>query len=236
MGKPLTVSDIALMCDHSLLRPTLTDSEFDEGIEVVKKYRCKTVMVAPYDVPKAVQMLEGSPVEVSTVIDFPHGSNLPESKVFQALKAIDNGARHLDMVLAISRAVAGHYDYVEMDIHTVAEAAHAHGVPLKVILETCFLTPEMIIESCKSAERAGADFVKTSTGYGPSGAKLEDCILMRQSVGPKVQVKASGGIRTLDQTLAYRKAGCSMIGSRATAAILEEAELRAKAGTLAELD
>ncbi len=236
MGKPLTVSDIAWMCDHSLLRPTLTDQEFDEGIEVVKKYRCRTVMVAPYDVPKAVRMLQGSPVEVSTVIDFPHGSNLPESKVFQAVRAIENGARHLDMVMAISRAVAGHFDYVEADIRLVAEAAHARGIPLKVILETCFLTREMIVASCRAAERAGADFVKTSTGYGPSGAKLEDCLLMRRSVSEKVQVKASGGIRTLDQTLAYRKAGCSMIGSRATAAILEEAEQRENAGTLMELD
>ena len=236
MGKPLTVSDIAWMCDHSLLRPTLTDQEFDEGIELVKKYRCRTVMVAPFDVSKAARMLKDSQVEVSTVIDFPHGSNLSESKVFEVEKAVENGARHLDMVMAISRAVAGHYDYVEEDIRKVAAAVHAHGILLKVILETCFLTPEMIVASCKAAERAGADFVKTSTGYGPSGATIDDCVLMRNSVSTKVQVKASGGIRTLDQTLAYRKAGCSMIGSRATAVILEEAEQRAKAGILMELD
>ena len=181
-------------------------------------------------------MLKDSQVEVSTVIDFPHGSNLSESKVFEVEKAVENGARHLDMVMAISRAVAGHYDYVEEDIRKVVAAVHAHGILLKVILETCFLTPEMIVASCKAAERAGADFVKTSTGYGPSGATIDDCVLMRNSVSTKVQVKASGGIRTLDQTLAYRKAGCSMIGSRATAVILEEAEQRAKAGILMELD
>lgn len=236
MGKPLAVTDIAWMCDHSLLRPTLTDADFDEGIAVVKKYRCRTVMVAPYDVPKAVQMLKRSTVEVSTVIDFPHGSNLRESKVFQAVKAIENGATHLDMVMAISRAVAGNFDYVEEDIRGVVEIAHAHSIAVKVILETCFLTPEMIVASCRAAERAGADFVKTSTGYGTAGARIEDCVLMRSSVSDKVQVKASGGIRTLDQTLAYRKAGCSMIGSRATAAILEEAEIREKGGTLRELD
>ncbi|NPV85226.1 MAG: deoxyribose-phosphate aldolase [Anaerolineae bacterium] len=236
MGTPLTVADIAKMVDHSLLRPTLTDAEFDEGIELVKKYRCATVMVAPYDVTKAVQALKGSGIMVSTVVDFPHGSNLTESKVFEAEKAMDNGAAHLDMVLAISRLVSGHYDYVEEDIRAVVEAAHARGVPVKVIFETCYLTPDMIVAACKASERAGADFVKTSTGYGPSGAKLEDVILMRASCSPKVQVKPSGGIRTLDDVLAYRKAGATMIGTRATAAILEEAARREAEGTLCELD
>lgn len=236
MGKKLTVSDIACMCDHSLLRPTLTDEEFNEGIEVVKEYCCKTVMVAPYDVEKAVKLLQGSPVEVSTVIDFPHGSNLTESKIFQVHKAIDRGAAHLDMVLAISRLVSGNLDYVEEDIRGVVEAAHGRGVPVKVIFETCILTPEQVVAACKASERAGADFVKTSTGYGPSGANLEVVKLMRESVGPQVAVKAAGGIRTLDEVLAYRKAGAIMIGSRATAQILSEAARREQAGTLQELD
>lgn len=236
MGPPLTVTDIAKMVDHSLLRPTLTDAEFDEGIELVKKYRCATVMVAPYDVKKAVQALQNTGILVSTVVDFPHGSNLTESKVFESEKAMDNGAAHLDMVLAISRLVSGHYDYVEEDIRAVVEVAHARGVPVKVILETCYLTPEMIVAACKASERAEADFVKTSTGYGPAGAKLEDVILMRASCSPKVQVKPSGGIRTLDDVLAYRKAGATMIGTRATAAILEEAVRREAEGTLRELD
>jgi deoxyribose-phosphate aldolase len=236
MGKKLTIHDIAMMCDHSLLRPTLTDEEFMEGIGIVSKYCCKTVMVAPYDVSKAVALLNGSPVEVSTVIDFPHGSNLSASKVFQAELALKNGARHLDMVMAVSRAVAGHYDYVQEDVACLAEVAHAHGVKLKVILETCFLSDEMIVKSCQACERAGADYVKTSTGYGTSGATLEHVRLMRQSVSPAVEVKAAGGIRSLDQVLAYRKAGASMIGSRATGPILDEAALREQQGTLYELD
>jgi deoxyribose-phosphate aldolase len=235
-GKILTVADIAKMVDHSLLRPTLTDAEFNEGIGVVKMYRCATVMVAPYDVKKAVEDLKGTGILVSTVVDFPQGSNLTESKVFEAEKALENGAAHLDMVLAISRLVAGHMDYVEQDIRRVVETGHAQGVVVKVIFENCYLTPEMIVAACKVSERAGADFVKTSTGYGPSGAKLEDVILMRASCSPKVQVKPAGGIRTLDDVLAYRKAGATMIGTRGTAAILEEAAKREAEGSLRELD
>jgi deoxyribose-phosphate aldolase len=232
----LTTRDIAYMCDHSLLRPTLTDEEFEAGIALARETGCRTVMVAPYDVERAVERLRGSPVAVSTVVDFPHGSNLPASKVFQAQRAIERGARHLDMVMAISRAVAGHFDEVEDDIRAVVQAAHAAGVPLKVILETCYLTPPMIAAACRACERAGADFVKTSTGYGPGGATLEAVRLMRASVGPGVQVMAAGGIRTLDQVLAYRKAGASMIGTRATADILAEAARREQAGALRELD
>lgn len=235
-GKILKVEDIARMVDHSLLRPTLTDEEFNEGVELVKKYRCATVMVAPYDVPRAVEQLQGTGIQVSTVIDFPHGSNLTASKVFQAELAMDNGANHIDMVIAISRVVAGHYDYVEDDIRAVVEAGHARGVPVKVIFETCYLTPEMIVAACKAGENAGVDFVKTSTGYGPSGATLEDVRLMRASCNEKVQVKPAGGIRTLDDVLAYRKAGATMIGTRGTAAILDEAVRREADGTLVELE
>jgi deoxyribose-phosphate aldolase len=236
MSKQLTVTDIAAMVDHSLLRPTLTDQEFDDGVKLVKKYKCATVMVAPYDVPKAVNVLEGSGILVSTVIDFPHGSNLTAAKVFEANLAMDNGASHLDMVIAISRVVAGHYDYVEEDIRAVVNACHARNVPLKVILETCYLTDEQIVAACQVSEKAGADFVKTSTGYGSAGAYLETVRLMRKSVSPSVQVKPAGGIRTLDDVLEYRKAGASMIGTRGTAAILDEAEKRAAAGALFELD
>ncbi len=232
----LTVADIARMVDHSLLRPTLTDAEFDDGIELVKQYRCATVMVAPYDVLRAVNCLVGTGIAVSTVVDFPHGSNLTKAKVYEAQLALENGAVHLDMVLAISRLVAGHYDYVEQDIRAVVETGHARNVPVKVIFETCYLTDDQIVTACKISEHAGADFVKTSTGYGPGGATLEAVRLMRASCSPKVQVKPSGGIRTLDHVLEYRKAGATMIGTRATAAILDEAVRREAAGTLMDLD
>jgi deoxyribose-phosphate aldolase len=236
MGKVLTVKDIAAMIDHSLLRPTLTNEEFDEGIELARKYECATVCVAPYDVVKSAAGLKGSVVRISTVIDFPHGSNITEAKVFEAEKAMDNGATELDMVLAISRLVSGEYDYVYQDIKAVVDAAHRRNAVVKVIFENCFLTKEQIVKACELSEKAEADFVKTSTGYGTGGATLEDVRLMRESCSEKVAVKAAGGIRTLDQLLEYRKAGSMMIGTRSTAPILDEAVQREKAGTLKEID
>ncbi|MEW5817251.1 MAG: deoxyribose-phosphate aldolase [Spirochaetota bacterium] len=236
MGNNLSVKDIARMIDHSLLRPTLTDEEYHEGIELALKYKCATVCVAPYDVERSAELLKGSDVLVSTVVDFPHGSNLTEAKVFEAERAIERGARELDMVLAISRLAAGNFDYVEQDIRAVVETAHAKNVVVKVIFETCYLTPEKIVKACRICEKAAADYVKTSTGYGPGGATLEDVRLMRQSVSPKVAVKAAGGIRTLEHVLEYRAAGAKMIGTRATAAILEEAMKREAEGTLKEIN
>lgn len=234
--KLLTVDEIARMIDHSLLRPTLTDGEFDEGIELVKHYRCATVMVAPYDVSRAVECLKGTGIAVSTVVDFPHGSNLTKAKVYEAQLAIENGVLHLDMVLAISRLIAGHYDYVEKDILAVVDTGHAKNIPVKVIFETCYLTDEQIAIACQMCERVGVDFVKTSTGYGPGGATLEAVRLMRASCSARVQVKPAGGIRTLDHVLEYRKAGATMIGTRATAAILDEAVRRAENGMLKDLE
>jgi len=235
LGQALTVQDIARMIDHSLLRPTLTDEEFCEGIDLAIRYKTATVCVAPYDVPRSVSMLEGSGVRVSTVVDFPHGSNLTVSKVFEAERAMDCGAAELDMVLAISRLVSGQLGYVEQDVRAVVETAHSRGAVVKVIFETCFLTPEMIVAGCQACERAGADYVKTSTGYGPRGASLDDVRLMRENCSPRVDVKAAGGIRTLDDVLCYRQAGARMIGTRATAAILDEAVRRAETGTLRDL-
>jgi len=234
--KKLTVFDIAEMIDHSLLRPTLTNEEFSEGIKLTRKYKMATCCVAPYDVTRAVKGLEGSGVKVSTVIDFPHGSNLPEAKVFESKLAIENGASSLDMVLAISRLVSGEFDYVEDDIRQVVDYAHLFGISVKVIFENCFLTKDLIVQACKLAENAGADFVKTSTGYGGGGATLEDCYLMRQNTSANVAVKAAGGIRTLDDVLAYRAIGTKMIGTRASAAILDEAEHRFRNATLTEID
>jgi len=234
--KSLSVFDIAEMIDHSLLRPTLTNEEFQQGIELARKYKMATCCVAPYDVERAYKGLAGSGVLVSTVIDFPHGSNVTAAKVYEAKLAMDNGASSLDMVLAISRLVSGEYEYVEQDIRQVVECAHARDISVKVIFENCFLTKEMIVKACELTEKAGADYVKTSTGYGGGGATLADCYLMRQSTGEKVSVKAAGGIRTLDDVLAYRAIGTRMIGTRASAAILDEAEKRFEQGSLVEMD
>jgi deoxyribose-phosphate aldolase len=236
MTNQLTVADIAAMIDHSLLRPNLSETEFIEGVELSAKYKVATCSVVPFDVKRAVKMLAGSNVPVSTVVAFPHGTVPTEVKVYEAQRSLEAGAIELDMVIAISRMMAGDYAYVKADIRSVAEAAHAQGAELKVIFENCFLTKEMIVKACQISEAAGADFVKTSTGYGSSGATLEDIKLMRASVSPRIKVKAAGGIRTLDEFLQYRAAGTNRIATRGSQAILEEAALRAAAGTLRELE
>ena len=187
----LTVSDIARMIDHSLLRPNLTEAEFLEGVELSKKFQVATCSVVPFDVARAVKLLEGSGVPVSTVVAFPHGTVPTEVKVFEGKRSIKDGAIELDMVMAISRMMAGDYAYVEDDIRAMAELAHANGAELKVIFENCFLTKEMIVRACQLSEKAGADFVKTSTGYGSGGATLEDIKLMRASVSTKMKIKAA---------------------------------------------
>lgn len=232
MNDILTVAEIAQMIDHSLLRPNLSEAEFIEGVELSAKYQMATCSVVPFDVARAVKMLAGSGVPVSTVVAFPHGTTPTESKVFEARQSIENGAVELDMVMAISRMMAGDHAYVEDDIRAVVEMAHARNAEVKVIFENCFLTKQMIAKACELSESAGADFVKTSTGYGTSGAALEDIRLMRASCSSKVKVKAAGGIRTLDELLAYRAAGTDRIATRGSQAILEEAEKRAAAGTL----
>ena len=181
----------------------------------------------PFDVARAVKLLKGSGVPVSTVVAFPHGTTPTESKVFEARKSIENGAAELDMVMAISRMLAEDHAYVEDDIRAVVEMAHSYKVSAKVIFENCYLTKEMIAKACQLSEKAGADYVKTSTGYGTSGASLEDILLMRANCSPKVKIKAAGGIRTLDEVLQYRAAGTDRIATRGSQAILKEAEQRA---------
>ena len=232
----LSVSDIAKMIARSLLRPNLIEAEFLEGVDLSRKFQVATCSVVPFDVARAVKLLEGSGVPVSTVVAFPHGTVPTEVKVFEGKRSLENGAIELDMVMAISRMLAGDYGYVEDDIRAMAELAHAHGAELKVIFENCYLTKEMIVKTCQLSEKAGADFVKTSTGYGTSGATLEDIKLMRANVSPKMKVKAAGGIRTLDEFLHYRAAGADRIATRGSQAILEEAAKREAQGLLKDLE
>lgn len=231
-GQILTVTDIAQMIDHSLLRPDIDQNELLAGFDMAVQYHAATCCVRPMDIKIAVKRLAGTGVRVSTVIAFPHGSNTTEVKVFEAQKAMDDGATELDMVLSIGRLKSGAYDYVEEDIRAVIEVAHARSAIVKVIFDNVYLTKEQIVAACRICDRLGADYVKTSTGYSPGGATLEDVKLMRQSCSKKVAVKAAGGIRTLDDLLQYRAAGAKMIGTRSTKEILEEAVAREKAGTL----
>jgi deoxyribose-phosphate aldolase len=169
-------------------------------------------------------------VKVTTVIGFPHGANITPTKVYEAESAIERGAVELDMVLNIGRLLSLDYEYVEKDIKNVTSLAHEKDVLVKVILENCYLTDELIKRACLIAERANADFVKTSTGFGPGGAEIEDVKLMRDSLSESVKVKAAGGVRTLDRLIEMRNAGASRIGATATREILEDAKKRESQG------
>ena len=228
----LKTKDLAKMIDHSLLRPELTVDEVREGCRLARRYHIASVCVRPADVAIAREELEGSDVLVSTVIGFPHGAHKTEVKVFEAIKAMEDGAVELDMVLNIGRLRSGDYEYVEQDIKAVVDAAHERGVKVKVILENAYLTDEQKEIACRICEKVGADFVKTSTGYAPSGATVQDLKLMRRTCSSKVKVKAAGGVRTLDSALAVRSVGTERFGATATKAIMDEAYKREKEGTL----
>jgi deoxyribose-phosphate aldolase len=218
--------EIAKMIDHSLLKPELTTQQVIEGCRLAREYDVASVCVKPCDVKLAQGELAGSDVLVTTVIGFPHGAHTTETKVFEAKQAMEDGAVELDMVLNIGRLLSRDFDYVEGDIRAVVELAHAQGVKVKVILENCYLTDELKEIACKICEKVGADFVKTSTGYGTSGATIEDLELMRRVCSPKVEIKAAGGVRTLDAALAVRRAGATRFGATATKKILDEALAR----------
>ena len=230
-SRTITYAQLAKVIDHSLLRPELTEQEVIDGCKLAAKYNTATVCVKPCHVQLAVEMLKGSDVKVSTVVGFPHGSNLTAIKMAEAQTAMDDGAVELDMVLNIGQLRSGKADYVQADIKAVCDAALARGVKVKVIFENAYLTDEQKILACKLSEAASADWVKTSTGFAPSGATLEDLKLMRANVSEKVQVKAAGGVRTLDALLAVIDAGCTRCGATATATILDDFEKRMKEGT-----
>ena len=229
-SQTITYAQLAKVIDHSLLRPELTEQEVVEGCQLAARYNTATVCVKPCHVRLAAEVLKGSDVKVSAVIGFPHGSNLTVIKVAEAKAAIDDGAVELDIVLNIGALRSGQPDYVRSDIQAVCQAAHARGVKVKVIFENAYLNEAQKILACNLSEQAGADWVKTSTGFAPSGATLDDLRLMRANVSDKVQVKAAGGVRTLDALLAVIDAGCTRCGATATAAILDEFAQRQKEG------
>lgn len=222
----ITRQQLAKTIDHSLLRPELTEQDVIEGCQLAARYDTATVCVKPCHVRLAAQVLQGTDVKVSTVIGFPHGSNLTAIKVAEAQAAMDEGALELDMVLNIGQLRSGKVDEVRQDIQAVCQAAHARGVKVKVIFENAYLDDEQKILACHLSEAAGADWVKTSTGFAPGGATLEDLRLMRANVGRSVQVKAAGGVRTLDAILEVLEVGVTRVGATATAAILDEFDRR----------
>ena len=227
----LEYADVAKTIDHSLLRPELDLDTVREGVELARRYEVASATVRPADVAFAAELLAGSDVFVSTVVGFPHGSSTTATKAFEAGRALADGARELDMVLNIGRLKSGRADEVRADIADVVRVAAGGGVIVKVILENAYLEDAEKELGSRLAEEAGAAFVKTSTGFAPGGATLADLELMRRTVGPDVQVKAAGGVRTLDALLDVMAVGVTRIGATATETILED--FKARKATLA---
>jgi deoxyribose-phosphate aldolase len=217
-----TYSDIAKMLDHSLLQPTLTDAELEAGCRLAREYDVASVCIKPYAVELAAELLAGSSVAVGTTIGFPHGGHGTDVKVEEAIRAMDNGASELDMVVNIGKVLSQDWFFVTNDIAAVVGYAHKSEALVKVIFENCFLRDEHKERLCRICAEVGADFVKTSTGYGSGGATDDDLRLMRRCSPPRVQVKAAGGVRTFERLLQVRAIGVTRVGASATKAILDE--------------
>jgi deoxyribose-phosphate aldolase len=222
----LTYEDVAGTIDHSLLRPELTDDDVLAGCALAARYAVASVCVRPADVVRAREALGGSSVAVGTVVGFPHGSHLTATKVFEAERAVADGATELDMVINIGALRSGRDREVAEEIAALADVAHRGNGLLKVILENAYLDEDQKERAYRLVEEAGGDYVKTSTGFAPSGATHEDLILMRRTVSPHIGVKAAGGVRTLDALLAVMELGVTRIGATATATILDDFRAR----------
>src|ERR1700730_14345550 len=229
----LTYEDVAKTIDHSLLRPELDDDFIADGCQLAADYQVASVCCRPADVPRAVELLAGTEVAVGTVIGFPHGGTTTEVKLFEAEQAMRAGATELDMVINIGALRSGRDAYVRDEIAAIVATAHRGGAIVKVILENAYLDDDQKVRGSKLVEAAGADFVKTSTGFAPTGATHEDLALMRRSVSPHIGVKAAGGVRTLDALLAVMELGVTRIGATATATILDDFRARKEAAASA---
>jgi deoxyribose-phosphate aldolase len=226
MGLVLTYEAIAKRIDHSLLGPTLTEAELEEGCRLAARYQVASVCIKPFAVPLAARLLKDTGVAVGTTIGFPHGGHATAVKMFEARQAIDDGATELDMVINIGQAKGGQWDAVAEDIAQVTRVAHDGGALVKVIFENCYLDDAQKVRLCQICGEVHADYVKTSTGYGTGGATHEDLILMRRSAPPHVKLKAAGGVRTLDAAIAVAELGCDRIGASRTAEMLDELKTR----------
>ena len=229
---PLTVADVARAIDHAVLRPEATAADLARQAAMCVERGVGCLCVRPCDVDVAVRLTAGSPVAIASVVGFPHGSHRTDTKAFEARLAIDEGATELDMVMNIGRFLSGDEAAVHDDIAAVVAAARPHRAVVKVILETCLLSSAQIVAACRIAEAAGADFVKTSTGFGvnphgPTGATPEAVRIMLDTVGGRLGVKASGGIRTWDDAVMYLTMGCRRIGVGDAATILDGEASRA---------
>lgn len=230
----LTYEYIAKRIDHSLLGPTLSEAELAGGCRLAARYQVASVCIKPFAVAMAADLLHGSGVFVGTTIGFPHGGHATAVKVFEAERAMGDGASELDMVVNIGQVIGGHWQAVRDDIAAVTEVAHTRGALVKVIFENCFLNDDMKVRLCEICGEAQADYVKTSTGYGTGGATHADLILMRKAAPPHVKLKAAGGVRDLDGAIAVVRLGCDRFGASRTAEILDalKARLEGRAAAL----
>ncbi len=219
-------ADTAKMIDHSLLNPALTDAELESGCRLALAYDVASVCILPYYLKRCAELLKGSTVKASTTIGFPHGGHTSAIKLAEARQALDDGGEELDTVVNISKVRSGDWAYVRADLAPVIVLAHDRGQKVKVIFENCFLDDAQKIRLCEICGELGADWVKTSTGYGTGGATDDDLRLMRKHSPPRVQVKAAGGVRTLDRLLEVRALGVSRVGATRTADILDECRRR----------
>jgi deoxyribose-phosphate aldolase len=223
-----TYTDIAKMIDHSLLNPTLTSEELEQGCELALQLDVASVCIMPYYLRRAADVLAGSTVAASTTIGFPHGGHTTDIKRAEAERALADGCQELDMVVNISQVLSGDWDYVRRDIEAVIQVAHDAGQKVKVIFENCYLDQQQKIRLCEICSELNADWVKTSTGYGTGGATIEDLTLMVEHTPDQVQVKAAGGVRDLDKLLEVRALGVTRVGASRTADML--AQCRARLG------
>ncbi len=217
-------SDIARLIDHTLLKPEASRADIQKLCQEALKYGFASVCVNPWNVSQSAEILRGSPVRVCTVVGFPLGATLPRVKLFETEEAINQGAQEIDMVINVGALKSRLDDAVEADIRGVVEASHRGGAICKVILETALLTTEEKVRGSLAAKNAGADFVKTSTGFGPGGATAEDVRLMRAVVGGEIGIKAAGGVRSLEDLQKMVEAGATRIGASASVKILEQAK------------
>lgn len=223
MSLKLSPSELARYFDHTLLKPEATRAQVEALCLEAIRYGIFAVCINPCYIPLAASVLKGTGVKICSVVGFPLGATTTEVKAFEAERAIAMGAEEVDMVMNIGALKSGDYALVQEDIARVVAVAHGAGALVKVILETALLTQDEKVMACKLAVEAGADFVKTSTGFGPGGATVEDVRLMRETVGEKVGVKASGGISSLEQALAMIEAGANRIGASRSVKIIQEA-------------
>lgn len=234
MSNSYSVREIAKLIDHSILSPAATTAELDAGCKIGRQHEVASVCLLPYYVKQCAELLDGSDVQPCTVIGFPHGDQATSIKIAEIEQALKDGATEVDAVINISKARSGDWDYVHREIAEMTEAAHGSKAKIKLIFENAYHDEAAKIRLCEICGEIGVDFVKTSTGFAPSGAMVADVQLMRKQSPANVQVKASGGIRSLDTLLEMRAAGATRIGTSSTVQILQECQKRLQSGMPAE--